>query len=154
MKVKEGKLDAKGLNVTVIISRFNEIVSKGLLEGAIDCLSRHGADKEKIEVIWVPGSFEIPFFAKKVTDRKVKPDAVVCLGAVIRGGTPHFDYVASEVSKGVASVGLESGVPVIFGVLTTDTFEQAIERAGAKPGNKGWSAALSAIESANLAKQL
>ncbi len=152
MKIKEGKLDAKGLKFSIVISRFNDMISKHLLDGAFDCLIRHGAEKDNIEVIWVPGSFEIPFFAKKVAKSGV--DAVICLGAVIRGGTPHFDYVASEVSKGIASVSLESGIPVIFGVLTTDTLDQAIERAGLKQGNKGWSAALSAIESANLSKQL
>ncbi len=155
MKIKEGNLDAKGLTFTILVSRFNDFISKGLLEGAVDCLSRHGADKEKIEVVWVPGAFELPLFASKVAGRtKGRPDAVICLGAVIRGGTPHFEYVASEASKGIASVSLETGVPVVFGVLTTDNLEQAMERAGAKPGNKGWSAALSAIESANLSKQI
>ena len=154
MKVKEGGLHAKGMSFSIVVSRFNEFVSKGLLEGALDCLKRHGAETEKIEVVWVPGAFEIPLFAKKITERKSKPDAVICLGAVIRGGTPHFEYVASEAAKGVASVSLGSGVPVIFGVLTTDNLEQAIERAGAKPGNKGWAAAQSAIESVNLLKQI
>lgn len=153
MKTTEGMLDAKGLDFVIIVSRFNEIVSKGLLGGALDCLKRHGADDNKIEVMWVPGSFEIPLFAKSVA-KKSKPSAIICLGAVIRGGTAHFDYVAGEVSKGIASVSLDTGIPVIFGVLTTDNLEQALERAGAKPGNKGWSAALSAIESANLLKEI
>ncbi len=149
MKTKEGKLDAKGLKFSIIVSRFNDIISKGLLDGALDCLKRHGALESAIEVIWVPGAFEIPLFAKKVITSS-KPSAVICLGAVIRGGTPHFEYVASEVSKGISKVSLDTSVPVVFGVLTCDTLEQALERAGAKPGNKGWSAALSAIESANL----
>lgn len=151
MKVKEGNFEGKGLVFSIIVSRFNEIVSKGLLDGALDCLKRHGVPEDKIDVIWVPGAFEMPLFAQKAAQKK--PDAVICLGAVIRGGTPHFDYVAAEVSKGIAKVSLDTSVPVIFGVLTTDNLEQAIERAGAKPGNKGWSAALSAIESANLSKQ-
>lgn len=153
MKVKEGALDAKGLSFSIVVSRFNEVVSKSLLEGALDCLKRHGASMEKVEIIWVPGAFEMPLFVQQ-TAKKGKSDAIICLGAVIRGGTPHFEYVASEVSKGIAKVSLDSGIPVIFGVLTTDNFEQAMERAGAKPGNKGWSAALSAIESANLSKQI
>lgn len=151
MKIKEGNFDAKGLSFTIVVSRFNEVVSKGLLEGAIDCLKRHSVSEDKIDVVWVPGAFEMPLFAQKAAQKK--PDAVICLGAVIRGGTPHFDYVAAEVSKGIAKVSLDTSVPVIFGVLTTDNLEQALERAGAKPGNKGWSAALSAIESANLLKQ-
>jgi 6,7-dimethyl-8-ribityllumazine synthase len=153
MKTKEGGLDAKGLKFAIIVSRFNELVSKGLLDGALDCLKRHGASEASLEVVWVPGAFEMPLIAKKVAE-KSKPAAVICLGAVIRGGTPHFDYVASEVSKGIAKVSLDTEVPVIFGVLTTDSLEQALERAGAKPGNKGWAAALSAIESANLIKQI
>lgn len=151
MKIKEGMLDAKGLRFTIIISRFNEVISKNLLDGAIDCLKRHGASESDIEIVWVPGAFEIPLFAQKAAQKK--PDAIICLGAVIRGSTPHFEYVASEVSKGIARVSLDSSLPVIFGILTTDNIEQAIERSGAKPGNKGWSAALSAIESANLLKQ-
>ncbi len=151
MKIKEGLLDAKGLSFTIIVSRFNDFISKELLEGALDCLKRHGATEDKIEVIWVPGAFEMPLFAQKAAQKK--PDAVICLGAVIRGGTPHFDYVAAEVSKGIAKISLEFSLPIIFGVLTTDNVEQAIERAGTKAGNKGWMAALSAIESANLAKQ-
>ncbi len=151
MKIKEGNFDAKGLSFSIVISRFNEVVSKGLLDGALDCLKRHGVSDDRIEIVWVPGAFEMPLFALKAAQKK--PDAVICLGAVIRGGTPHFDYVASEASKGIAKASLETSVPVIFGVLTTDNFEQALERAGAKPGNKGWAAALSAIESANLSKQ-
>lgn len=151
MKIREGNFEAKGLSFTIVVSRFNEVVSKGLLEGALDCLKRHSVAEDKIDVVWVPGAFEMPLFAQKAAQKK--PDAVICLGAVIRGGTPHFDYVAAEVSKGIAKVSLDTSVPVIFGVLTTDNLEQALERAGAKPGNKGWSAALSAIESANLMKQ-
>ena len=147
-KTIEGKLDASGLKFAVVVSRFNELVSKGLLDGAMDCLKRHGAAETDIDVVWAPGAFEIPLIAKKLAAKKY--NAVICLGAVIRGGTPHFDYVASEASKGVAKVSLDSGVPVIFGILTTDNLEQALERAGAKPGNKGFSAALSAIELANV----
>lgn len=150
-KTFEGNLDASKFKFGIIVSRFNELVSKGLLGGAQDCLKRHGAKEANIDVVWVPGAFEIPLIAKKIVKNY---DAVICLGAVIRGGTPHFDYVASEVSKGIAKVSLDSGIPVIFGVLTTDNFEQALERAGAKPGNKGFSAALSAIELANLSKEL
>jgi len=153
MKIKEGDLNAKGLNVSIIVSRFNDLISKNLLDGALDCLTRHGAEKEKIQVIWCPGAFEMPLVAKKIA-AKEKPDAIICLGAVIRGGTPHFDYVAAEVSKGIASVSLDSGIPVIFGVLTTDNIDQAMERAGSKNGNRGWNAALSAIESANLLKTI
>jgi 6,7-dimethyl-8-ribityllumazine synthase len=127
------------------------LVSKGLLGGAQDCLRRHGAKEGQVDVVWVPGAFEIPLVAKKIAKDY---DAVICLGAVIRGGTPHFEYVASESAKGIAKVSLDSGVPVIFGILTTDNLEQALERAGAKPGNKGFTAALSAIELANLSKQL
>ena len=148
-KVIEGKLLAKGKNFAIVVSRFNDFVTSKLTEGAVDALLRSGADTKDIEIIKVPGAFEIPLIAKKVTERG-RYSAVICLGAVIRGATPHFDYVSAEVSKGVAMVGLEYGVPVIFGVITTDTIEQAIERAGMKSGNKGWSAALSAIEMANL----
>lgn len=153
MKIKEGNLNAEGLKFSVIVSRFNELVSKGLLDGALDCLKRHGANENDIEIIWVPGAFEIPLIAKKVSESK-KSDAAICIGAVIRGGTPHFEYIASEVSKGIAKVSLDSNFPIIFGILTTDNLEQALERAGAKPGNKGWSAALSAIEMAQLIKKL
>jgi len=151
-KTVEGKLDASGLKFGIIVSRFNELVSKGLLEGAIDCLKRHGAAEEAIDVVWAPGAFEIPVIAKKMASKKYS--AVICLGAVIRGGTPHFDYVASEAAKGIAKVSLDSGVPVIFGILTTDNLEQALERAGAKPGNKGFAAAMSAIELANVLGQV
>lgn len=148
-KVIEGKLLAKGKKFAIVVSRFNDFVTSKLTEGAVDALLRSGADTKDIEIIKVPGAFEIPLIAKKVTERG-RYSAVICLGAVIRGATPHFDYVSAEVSKGVAMVGLEYGVPVIFGIITTDTIEQAIERAGMKSGNKGWSAALSAIEMANL----
>jgi len=150
-KIIEGNLDASNLKIGIVVSRFNELVSKGLLGGAEDCLRRHGAKEANIEVVWVPGAFEIPLVAKKIAKGC---DAVICLGAVIRGGTPHFEYVAAEVSKGIARVSLDTGVPIIFGVLTTDNLEQALERAGAKPGNKGFTAALSAIEMVNLGKEL
>jgi len=148
-KVLEGKLLAKGKKFAIVVSRFNDFVTNKLTEGAVDALLRSGADTKDIEIIKVPGAFEIPLIAKKAAERG-RYNAIICLGAVIRGATPHFDYVSAEVSKGVAMVGLEYGVPVIFGVITTDTIEQAIERAGMKSGNKGWSAALSAIEMANL----
>jgi len=148
-KVIEGKLFAKGKKFAIVVSRFNDFVTSKLTEGAVDALLRSGADTKDIEIIKVPGAFEIPLIAKKAAE-KGRYNAVICLGAVIRGATPHFDYVSAEVSKGVGMVGLEYGVPVIFGVITTDTIEQAIERAGMKSGNKGWSAALSAIEMANL----
>jgi 6,7-dimethyl-8-ribityllumazine synthase len=149
----EGMLDASGKRYAIIVCRFNELIGKKLLEGAIDCLVRHRADEKKITIIWVPGSFEIPIVANKLAHSDGY-DAIICLGAVIRGSTPHFDYVATEVSKGVAHVGLETGKPVIFGVLTTDTIEQAIERAGTKAGNKGFNAALTAIEMTNLLDKL
>lgn len=147
----EGNLDASKLKVGVIVSRFNDMVSKGLLDGALDCLRRHGAKEANLDVVWVPGAFEIPMVAKKMAKDY---NALICLGAVIRGGTPHFEYVASEAAKGIAKVALDTGVPVIFGILTTDNLEQALERAGAKPGNKGFAAALSAIELANLSKEI
>ena len=147
--VIEGVLNASGRRFALVVSRFNEFITRKLLEGAVDCLIRHNADPADISVIWVPGCFEIPLIAKKAAISH-KYDSVICLGAVIRGSTPHFDYVSSEVSKGVASVGLEAGLPVIFGVLTTDSIEQAIERAGTKAGNKGFDAALSAIEMVDL----
>lgn len=153
MKTLEGKLDAKGLRFGIVIARFNEFISGKLLSGCIDGLKRHGADESNIDVAWTPGAFEIPLVAKKAAMSK-KYDAVICLGAVIRGATPHFDYVASEVSKGVALVGLETGMPVIFGILTTENLEQAIERAGTKSGNKGFDAALAAIEMVNLLKDI
>jgi 6,7-dimethyl-8-ribityllumazine synthase len=145
----EGKLNAKGKKFGIVISRFNELISSQLLSGAKDCLLRHECKEEDITVVWVPGSYEIPLAAKRMAKSK-KYAAVICLGAVIRGGTPHFDYIAAEVSKGVAQVGLEANLPVIFGILTTDSIEQALERAGTKAGNKGWDAALSAIEMVNL----
>ena len=153
MKTIEGKIDATGLKVAIIISRFNEFITGKLLSGALDCLRRNNAREEDITVAWVPGSFEIPSVTQKLA-MSGKYDAVICLGAVIRGATPHFDYVASEVSKGVAKVSMDAAIPVIFGVVTTDTIEQAIERAGTKSGNKGFDAALSAIEMANLYKQI
>jgi 6,7-dimethyl-8-ribityllumazine synthase len=146
----EGKISAEGKKFALVVSRFNDFVSDKLLTGALDALNRHGARDQDIDVVKVPGSFEIPLMAKKMA-AKEKYDAVICLGAVIRGSTPHFEYVSAEVSKGVAQVGLEAGVPVIFGVITTDTLEQAIERAGTKAGNKGWSAAIAAMEMADLA---
>lgn len=151
MKIYEGKLVAEGLKFGIVVSRFNEFITNKLVGGALDVLRRHGASDEDIDIAWVPGAFEIPLVAQKMAESK-KYDAVICLGAVIRGATPHFDYVSAEVTKGVAHVGLETKVPVIFGVLTTDTIEQAIERAGTKAGNKGSDAALSAIETVNLLK--
>lgn len=145
----EGKLNASGKKFALVISRFNELISRKLLEGAMDCLIRHDASQDDLSVVWVPGSFEIPLVAKKLAASD-NYDAVICLGAVIRGGTPHFDYVSAEVSKGVASASMETGKPIIFGVLTTDSIEQAIERAGTKAGNKGFDAALSAIEMVDL----
>ena len=153
MKIIEGNLTAKNKKFGIVISRFNELISTQLLSGARDCLLRHECKNDSITVAWVPGSFEIPLAAKKMAQSS-KYDAIICLGAVIRGGTPHFEYIASEVSKGVANVGLETGVPVIFGILTTDTIEQALERAGIKAGNKGWDAALSSIEMVNLLTKL
>jgi len=153
LKTYEGKLIARDYKFAIIVSRFNEFISGRLLEGALDCLKRHEANEDGIEIIWVPGSFEIPLAALKAA-KSERYDAVICLGAVIRGSTPHFDYVASEVTKGVASVGLDTDTPVIFGVITTDNLEQAIERAGSKAGNKGWQAAASAIEMADLSTQL
>ncbi len=152
-KIMEGNLQAKGLKFAVIVSRFNDFISERLLGGALDALMRSGALEADIQVVKVPGAWEIPLTAKKLAEKKAF-DAIVCLGAVIRGSTPHFEYVSAEVSKGVAAVGLEHGVPVTFGILTTDTIEQAIERAGSKAGNKGWDAAQAAIEMANLLKKL
>ncbi len=152
-KYIEGKLDASGLKFGIIVSRFNSFISERLLEGAVDALVRHGAADKNIDVVRVPGSFEIPLAAQRMADGE-KYDAVICLGAVIRGATPHFDYVAAEVAKGVAHASMASGVPIAFGVLTTDTIEQAVERAGTKAGNKGFDAAMTAIETANLFKEL
>lgn len=152
MKFIEGNLVAQGIKVGIVVGRFNEFIVSKLLGGALDGLKRHGVEEDNIEVAWVPGAFEIPLVAKKMA-KSEKYDAVICLGAVIKGSTPHFDYVCAEVSKGVASVSLESKKPVIFGVLTTDSIEQAIERAGTKAGNKGYDAAVTAIEMSNLLNQ-
>jgi len=155
MKKINGQLKADGLKIAIVGSRFNEIITTRLIGGAEDCFIRHGGDKDDLELIMVPGAFEIPLTAQKLANiHRDKYDAIVCLGAVIRGNTPHFEYVAAEVSKGIAHVSLESNKPVIFGVLTTDSIEQAIERAGSKSGNKGWDAMLSAIEMANLFKEI
>lgn len=151
-KVYEGHLVSEQLKYGIVVGRFNEFISSKLLGGALDALKRHGAKDEDIEIAWVPGAFEIPLITKKMAESK-RYDAIITLGAVIRGSTPHFDYVCNEVAKGVASIGLETGIPTIFGVLTTDSIEQAVERAGTKAGNKGWDAATSAIEMANLSKQ-
>lgn len=152
-KQYQGALLGEGLKFGIVVSRFNEFISGRLLEGAKDALVRHGVAAAGIEVAWTPGSFEIPLVAKKMA-QSGRYDAVICLGAIIRGATPHFDYIAAEVSKGIANVGLETGVPVIFGVITAENLEQAIERAGAKAGNKGFSAGESAIEMANLLKAM
>ena len=152
-KVFEGVLLGKGLKFGLVASRFNEFITKKLVEGAQDALLRHGVSEEDIEIAWVPGTFEIPLVAKKLALTK-RYDAVICLGAVIRGATPHAEYIAAEVTKGIAKVGLDTGLPVIYGVITADTLEQAIERAGTKKGNKGFEAAVSAIEMANLAKSI
>jgi 6,7-dimethyl-8-ribityllumazine synthase len=151
-KIIQGDLTAKGLKFGIVAARFNDFITGRLVDGALDALQRHGAGEGDIEIIKVPGSYEIPLAAKVLAQSR-KYNAIICLGAVIRGATPHFEYVSAEVSKGVAAVSLESGLPVIFGVLTTDTIEQAIERAGTKSGNKGWDAALSAIEMANVMRQ-
>jgi 6,7-dimethyl-8-ribityllumazine synthase len=153
MKTFEGKLIAEGLRFGIIVGRFNEFIGGKLLSGALDAISRHGGSENDVDLAWVPGAFEIPIVAKKMA-KSGKYDAIICLGAVIRGATPHFDMVAGEVTKGIALVGLETGLPVIFGVLTTDSIEQAIERAGTKGGNKGFDAAVTAIEMANLLKQI
>ncbi len=145
----QGKLDGTNLKFSIVVSRFNNFITEKLLDGAIDCLIRHNVKQDDIKIYWVPGAFEIPALARKLAQAK-NSDAIVCLGCVIRGETPHFDYLAAEVSKGIAQVSLETGIPVTFGVLTTDTIEQAIERAGTKSGNKGFDAALTAIELANL----
>jgi 6,7-dimethyl-8-ribityllumazine synthase len=152
-EVLEGKIGAAGFRFALVVSRFNDFISARLVEGAMDALMRHGAADEKISLVRVPGAFEIPLAAKRLA-KSGRFDAVICLGAVIRGSTPHFEYVAAEVSKGVATVSLETGVPVTFGVLTTENLEQAIERAGSKSGNKGWDAAMAAMEMVNLLKQL
>jgi len=149
----EGMLLGKGLKFGLVISRFNEFISQKLLDGAQDALTRHGVNDEDIDIAWTPGSFEVPLVALKLAQTK-RYDAIICLGVVIRGGTPHFDYIATELSKGIARVALDTGLPVIHGVITAETLEQAIERAGTKMGNKGFTAAVSAIEMANLLKSL
>ncbi len=153
MNIIEGKLLAEGQKIAIVAGRFNEIITNKLLGGAVDAFKRHGGNEADIDVAWVPGAFEMPIVAKKMAESG-KYDAVVCLGAVIRGATAHFDMVANETSKGIAAVGLQTGVPVIFGVLTTDNIEQAVERAGSKAGNKGFEAVTTAIEMTNLMKQL
>lgn len=152
-RVYEGSLVSEGLKYGIVVGRFNEFITGKLLGGAQDALKRHGVQDHEVEIAWVPGAFEIPLVAQKMAESG-KYDAVITLGAVIRGSTPHFDYVCAEVSKGVAAISMKTGVPAIFGVLTTDSIEQAIERAGTKAGNKGWEAAATAIEMANLLKQL
>jgi 6,7-dimethyl-8-ribityllumazine synthase len=149
IKKIEGMLEAKNKKYVLLVSRFNEFISNKLVDGAIDCLIRHGADEKNISIVWVPGAFEIPMTAVKLA-KSDKNDAVICLGAVIRGDTPHFDLVANETAKGIAQVSISTGKPVIFGIITADSIEQAIDRAGTKAGNKGWDAALSAIEMTNL----
>ncbi len=153
MKIIEGELQAKGFKFAIVVSRFNEFIANRLLDGALDALVRHGAKEDDIDVIKVPGSFEIPMVAKKLALRGTY-HAILCLGTIIRGATPHFEYIAAEVSKGIASASMETGVPVAFGIITSDTIEQAIERAGTKSGNKGWDAAITAIEMVQLLKKL
>jgi 6,7-dimethyl-8-ribityllumazine synthase len=153
VRTYEGHLVSQGLKYGVVVARFNEFISGKLLNGALDALRRHGAQDSEVEVAWVPGAFEIPLIAQKMAESG-KYDAVITLGAVIRGSTPHFDYVCNEAAKGVSAISLKTGVPTIFGILTTDSIEQAIERAGTKAGNKGWEAAVSAVEMANLSKML
>jgi 6,7-dimethyl-8-ribityllumazine synthase len=152
-KIIEGKIVAKGLKFGIVASRFNDFICGKLVEGAMDALKRSGADEQAITVVRVPGAFEIPLVAKKLA-QSGDFDAILCLGAVIRGATPHFEYISAEVSKGIATASLDTGIPIAFGVITSDTLEQAIERAGSKSGNKGWDAAISAIEMANLFKML
>lgn len=152
-KILEGNISAKGFSFGIVASRFNDFISSKLIEGAMDALKRHGVDENKVTIVKVPGSFEIPITAKRLA-QSGKYDAVICLGAVIRGATPHFEYVSAEVAKGIATVSLESNIPVTFGVLTTDNLEQAIERAGSKVGNKGWDAAVAAMEMVNLLGQI
>ncbi len=152
-KIYEGNLVAEGLSIGITVSRFNEIITMRLLDGAMDALKRHGLSEEAMEVAYAPGAFELPLIARKMAESG-KYDAVICLGAIIRGGTPHFDYVAAEAAKGIAQASSATGVPITFGVITADNLEQAIERAGSKSGNKGWDAAVTAIEMANLIKAL
>jgi 6,7-dimethyl-8-ribityllumazine synthase len=153
MKIIEGELQAKGLKFGIIVSRFNNFITNKLLDGALDVLLRHGAKEEDIDIIKVPGSFEIPVVARRLA-LKGTYNALICLGTIIRGATPHFEYIAAEVSKGIASASMETGLPIAFGIITSDTIEQAIERAGTKSGNKGWDAAITAIEMAQLLKKL
>lgn len=153
MKVLEGQLTARGLKFAIVVSRFNSLVTQRLLDGALDALRRHEADENAITIAWTPGSFELPLVAQKFA-KSGKYDAVICLGCIIRGDTPHFEYVASETAKGIAQVMLDTGVPVVFGVVTADNLEQALERAGAKAGNRGFDAAMTAMEMANLLKKI
>ncbi len=153
MKIIEGELQAKGFKFGIIVSRFNDFITSKLLDGALDALRRHGADEKDIDVVKVPGSFEIPVVARKLATKGLY-NAVICLGTVIRGATPHFEYVSAEVSKGIASASMETGIPIAFGIITSDTIEQAVERAGTKSGNKGWDAAITAIEMAQVMKKL
>ena len=152
-KIYEGKLVSDKAKYCIVVSRFNEFIGDKLLSGSLDCLQRHNVSDKEIDVVWTPGAFEIPAVARKLAETK-RYEALICLGAVIRGSTPHFEYISAEVSKGIAQVALQSGIPVIFGVITADTIEQAIERAGTKSGNKGWDAALSAIEMVNLYRSI
>jgi len=152
-KLYEGKLDAAGKRFALVVSRFNNFLTDKLVDGAIDCLNRHGADESQISLAYVPGAFEIPYVASRMAQTD-KYDAVICLGAVIRGDTPHFDYISTEASKGIARIALDTGKPVIFGLVTADTLEQAIERAGTKAGNKGWDAAMAAVEMVSLYGEL
>ncbi len=152
-KIFEGQLDAKGKKFGIVVSRFNELITKRLLEGSLDCIERHGGDIDNLDIVWVPGSFELPHIAKHMAESN-KYNAVICLAAVIRGSTVHFEYIANELTKGIAQINIQTGVPTIYGVITCDTIEQAVERAGTKQGNKGWQAALSAIEMADLKGRL
>jgi len=152
-KVYEGHLLGEGMRFGLVVGRFNEFITNRLLSGALDALKRHGVAEKDMEIAWVPGAFEVPLVARKMIEKQ-RFNAIICLGAVIRGATPHFEYVAAEVSKGIARISMETGVPVAFGIITADTIEQAIERAGAKAGNKGWNAAVTAIEMANLLKNM
>ncbi len=152
-KVLEGQLAAGNSKFAIVVSRFNSLITGKLLEGALDCLKRHGCSEENIEIAWVPGAFELPLVAQKMAAAD-RADVVICLGAIIRSNTPHFDFVANETARGISRVGLDSGVPVTFGVITTDDVEQAVERAGTRAGNRGWDAALNAIEMASLCAQL
>ncbi|OQX84882.1 6,7-dimethyl-8-ribityllumazine synthase [candidate division KSB1 bacterium 4484_87] len=152
-KIIEGKFIGKNKKIGIVVSRFNEFISKKLVDGALDCLSRHQTGDEDIDIAWVPGSFEIPLAALKMAQSK-KYDAVICLGTLIRGATPHFNYIAAEVTKGIAQINLQTGIPTVYGIITADTIEQAIERAGTKAGNKGWDAAMSALEMAELVNEI